>query len=161
MFLLDSNVFIEAKNRYYAFDLAPGFWEWLDSASDAGVIGSVDEVGQELTRGDDDLAEWARRRSDVFRPTDTAVVEKLTELSLWVTSAGYTAAAVSEFLSVADYYLVAHAAAHGHTVVTHEQPQASARRRVLIPNACLAMGVSYCDTFTMLRAGSVQFGLLV
>ena len=26
-YLLDSNVFIEAKNRYYAFDICPGFWE--------------------------------------------------------------------------------------------------------------------------------------
>ncbi|MBF0436614.1 MAG: DUF4411 family protein [Magnetococcales bacterium] len=25
MFLLDSNVFIEAKNRYYGFDICPGF----------------------------------------------------------------------------------------------------------------------------------------
>lgn len=25
MYLLDSNVLIEAKNRYYAFDIAPGF----------------------------------------------------------------------------------------------------------------------------------------
>ena len=30
MFLVDSNVLIEAKNRYYAFDIAPGFWKWLD-----------------------------------------------------------------------------------------------------------------------------------
>ncbi|PMD04330.1 DUF4411 family protein, partial [Brevibacterium paucivorans] len=26
MYLLDANVLIEAKNRYYAFDIAPGFW---------------------------------------------------------------------------------------------------------------------------------------
>lgn len=32
MFLVDSNVLIEAKNRYYAFDIAPGFWAWLDHA---------------------------------------------------------------------------------------------------------------------------------
>ena len=29
MFLIDANVLIEAKNRYYAFDIAPGFWYWL------------------------------------------------------------------------------------------------------------------------------------
>lgn len=160
MYLLDSNVFIEAKNRYYAFDLAPGFWEWLDVASDAGVIGSIDQVGHELTRGTDDLAKWVRGRPKVFRSADELVVKKLTELSIWVTNAGYTSAAVSEFLSVADYYLIAHAAAHGYTVVTHEQPQISAKKRVLIPNACIAMGVKYCDTFTMLRSGNVHFGLL-
>lgn len=160
MYLLDSNVFIEAKNRYYAFDLVPGFWEWLDSASDAGVIGSIDQVRHELTRGTDDLSKWASGRPDVFRPADELVVKKLAELSVWANGAGYTSAAVSEFLSVADYYLVAHAAAYGDTVVTHEQPQAAAKKRILIPNACIAMGVKYCDTFTMLRSGSVQFGLL-
>ena len=32
MFLIDANILIEAKNRYYAFDLAPGFWDWLEGA---------------------------------------------------------------------------------------------------------------------------------
>ncbi|MBF0147506.1 MAG: DUF4411 family protein [Magnetococcales bacterium] len=31
-YLLDSNVFIEAKNRYYAFDICPGFWEWMNDS---------------------------------------------------------------------------------------------------------------------------------
>lgn len=25
-YLIDSNAFIESKNRYYAFDICPGFW---------------------------------------------------------------------------------------------------------------------------------------
>lgn len=29
VYLLDSNVFMEAKNRYYAFDIVPGFWQAL------------------------------------------------------------------------------------------------------------------------------------
>ena len=28
-FLLDANVFIQAKKSYYAFDVAPGFWSAL------------------------------------------------------------------------------------------------------------------------------------
>ena len=26
MYVLDTNVFIDAANAYYAFDLAPGYW---------------------------------------------------------------------------------------------------------------------------------------
>ena len=26
-YLLDANVFIEAKNRYYGFDFCPAFWD--------------------------------------------------------------------------------------------------------------------------------------
>ena len=29
MYVLDTNVFIDAANAYYAFDLAPGYWDFL------------------------------------------------------------------------------------------------------------------------------------
>lgn len=28
-YLIDSNAFIESKNRYYAFDICPGFWDFM------------------------------------------------------------------------------------------------------------------------------------
>jgi hypothetical protein len=31
-YLLDTNVFIEAKNRHYGFDFCPAYWDWLDQA---------------------------------------------------------------------------------------------------------------------------------
>jgi len=31
-YLLDTNVFIEAKNRYYGFGFCPAFWDWIDGA---------------------------------------------------------------------------------------------------------------------------------
>lgn len=159
MYLLDANVFIEAKNRYYAFDLAPGFWDWLEADADAGVIGSIEEVNDELVAGADELAEWARAHPDMFASADQQTALKLAELAIWASNGQFTQAAVDEFLDVADYYLVAHAAAHGHTVVTHEIYQANARKRILIPNVCRALGVSYCTTFAMLRSRSVRLDL--
>lgn len=156
MYLLDTNVFIEAKNRYYAFDLAPGFWEWLEKDTAAGAIGSIEEVSKELLRGEDDLAEWARTHPDIFASPDANTVAKLIDLAQWANNGNFTQDAVDKFLSVADYYLVAHAAAHEHTVVTHEAFQQDARKRVLIPNACQALGVPYCTTFQMLRARQVR-----
>lgn len=40
--------------------------------------------------------------------------------SAWANTGIHEPAAVATFLQVADYYLVAHARAHGHVVVTHE-----------------------------------------
>ncbi|PPF20737.1 DUF4411 family protein [Rathayibacter rathayi] len=159
MYLLDTNVFIEAKNRYYAFDLAPGFWDWLEGDAAAGAIGSIDEVSGELMAGADDLATWVREHPRMFESADALTAAKLTELAQWASDGTFTQAAIDEFLSVADYYLVAHAAAHGHTVVTHEGYQANARKRILIPNACQALGVPYCTTFTMLRDRDVRLAL--
>ena len=30
VYLLDANVFIEAKNHYYRFEVCPAFWEWIE-----------------------------------------------------------------------------------------------------------------------------------
>jgi len=47
-YLLDSNVFIEAKNKYYQFSLCPGFWDWLIRENANGKIFSHDGVLNEL-----------------------------------------------------------------------------------------------------------------
>lgn len=56
----------------------------------------------------------------VLLKPDAPVLPALGAVSSWVTGQSYEAAAVSTFLQVTDYYLVAHALAHGHTLVTHE-----------------------------------------
>ncbi len=35
-YLLDSNIFIQAKNLHYGFDFCPAFWDWLTRAIEAG-----------------------------------------------------------------------------------------------------------------------------
>ena len=34
-YLLDANVFIQAKNLHYGFDFCPAFWDWLVTATRA------------------------------------------------------------------------------------------------------------------------------
>lgn len=59
-YLLDANVFIEAKRRHYGFDFCPGFWDWLDRATDRGVVRSVSQVAAELLSAGDELSDWVR-----------------------------------------------------------------------------------------------------
>lgn len=158
MYLIDSNVLIEAKNRYYAFDIAPGFWIWLEQAHAGAEVCSIDKVREELLEGDDELAGWARNHPGFFRAVDQSATEELKPLSQWASTRDYTPAAIAEFIgNTADYYLIAYAKAHGHEIVTHEQSSPQARKRVLIPDACLAMGVTTCDTFQMLRRSNARF----
>ncbi len=65
MRLLDANVFIEAKNRYYGFDLVPAFWTWLEDQAESGEIGSTDMIYDELKDGGDDLAAWVKDRREL------------------------------------------------------------------------------------------------
>ena len=61
-------------------------------------------------------------------------------------------------MAAADSYLVAHAHAQGHVVVTHELV-ANSRKNVKVPNACVEMGVEYINTFEMLRREQARFVL--
>jgi Domain of unknown function (DUF4411) len=70
-YVLDANVFIEAARRYYAFDLAPRFWESLAHHAASGRVRSIDRVKQELERGKDELAQWVDNNfSNALASTD-------------------------------------------------------------------------------------------
>jgi predicted nucleic acid-binding protein len=159
-YLLDANVFIDAKNRYYGFDLCPGFWDWLLREHGAGRAFSVRHVGDELLAGADTLAGWAENRGDAFfLPPDAATLTAMGKVAQWVTAqGGYTSGAVNTFFQAADFYLVAHAVARGDTVVTHEVPRPSVHR-VMIPNVCVGLGVSYINPFQMLSRERARFVL--
>jgi hypothetical protein len=160
MYLVDANILIEAKNRYYAFDIAPGFWIWLEQAFRGGLATSIEAVRDELMRGDDELATWAGTHKDHFRPIDQRTTRQFGPLSAWVTQQQYKQSAINEFSSdQADYLLIAHARAHGYTVTTLERPSPGAKNRVRIPDACAAMDVPIADTFTMMRATGAQLHL--
>ena len=158
-YLLDANVFIQAKNLHYAFDICPGFWDWLIRANAQGKVYSIEKVGDELEAGNDELAAWARERGTTFflRP-DEGVVEAFGAVSQWVHSAGYEPAAISTFLQVADYYLIAHALAYKSIVVTHEVP-ADTGKKVKIPNVCIGLGIGHMTPYEMLRREGVKFVL--
>lgn len=61
-YLLDANVFIQAKNLHYGMDFCPAFWEWLIIQNAAGKVLSIDKVADELAAGDDNLSKWAEQR---------------------------------------------------------------------------------------------------
>lgn len=160
MYVIDANVFIDAKNRYYAFDIAPGFWDGLDGLLTTGRACSIEAVYDELVAGNDALSPWARNHRGYFKPVDQQVVRQFRPLSNWATSQRFTQAALNDFTTTtADYLLVAFAAAHGCTVVTHERPDPNSRRRVKIPDACNALGVPWTDPWTMLRDSGITLTL--
>jgi len=132
IYLLDANVFIQAKKLHYGFDICPAFWDWLDREHKAGIVVSIEQVATELIAGADDLAAWAQARPSMFLSPDRAMGPSLTTVASWAQGAGYEPAAVSTFLQLADYWLVAQAHWRKSVVVTHELPspvgQRSAKR---------------------------------
>jgi len=156
-YLIDTDVFIQAKNLHYGLDFCPAFWNWLIDQNKKGLVFSIEKVGNEIAAGTDQLAVWAAPLGPTFflKP-DAAILPALSAVSNWATSQNYEPAAVNTFLQDADYYLVAHALAHSYTVVTHERPDNSTKK-IKIPKACIGLNVKCMNPFEMLRYERARF----
>ena len=158
-YLLDADVFIRAKNLHYGLDFCPAFWEWLAHKGHTGSVFSIDKVADEIEAGQDELSDWARNHgAALFRRTPPTLVPQFTQVSVWATGQRYTPAAINTFLQAADFYLLAHALAGNHVVVSHEVP-ANSPGRIKIPDACVGLGVRFMTPFQMLRIERARFVL--
>lgn len=156
-YFLDADVFIRAKNLHYGLDFCPAFWVWLIARNADGTVFSVEKVGDEVQAIEDELSVWAEARgSAFFLPPDAAAFPALAAVSAWASGGQYESSAVSTFLQVADYYLVAQAHAGKHTVVTHEVPSATTRK-IKIPDACIGMHIKCMTPYEMLRKERARF----
>ena len=160
-YVLDTNVFVEAARRYYAFDIAPGFWQALIEQAGTGQIQSIDRVKAEIDRGEDDLKAWANSSFHLwFASTDeNEIIDAYSRIIEWANKEKqFTGPAKAEISrgDNADAWLVAYALSKECVVVTHEQHDRNARARIPIPNICLAFGVHWVDVYQMLRALRVR-----
>ncbi len=158
-YLLDADVFIRAKNLHYGFDFCPAFWDWLIEKNATEHVYSIEKVGDDIMAVEDELSEWAEARGqDFFIRPGASVFPSLAQVSTWANGQQYEPSAVGTFLQVSDYYLVAHALADGHTVVTHEVPSAS-KRKIKIPDACIGLMIKCMTPYEMLRRERARFVL--
>ncbi len=163
-YLLDTNVFIQAKNTYYSFDICPGFWTSLKRHAQAGRVISVDRVFDELKSGHDVLSDWVEGVEEcLFKKTeDKDVIAEYRRVVAWAESQKQiTRKAKDDFSRSenADAWIVAYAIANGCTVVTHETFEPAVQRAVKIPNVCRAFGIVSVNTFEMLRGLNAKFTL--
>lgn len=165
VYLLDSDVFIAAKNAYYAFDICPGFWASVIRSHTEGRARSLDRIRNELLSGrkEEDLVQWVKNDlpAAFFCDSNSADISAAyAEVMLWVQrNAQYFDRAKAKFATEADGWLVAYSMVNGSMVVTNEQPRPESRNRVLLPDVCAQFEVTYKDTFAMLREFSVRLDL--
>ena len=156
-YLLDADVFIQAKNLHYGFDFCPAFWEWLIKKNALKHVYSIEKVADELKGYGDELSDWAAQQSDdFFLKPDNSIVSCFTTISNWVKSQQYDQAAVSTFFQIADFYLIAYALAQNRVVITHEKPS-NGRKKIKIPNVCIGLNIKCMTPFEMLRVEHARF----
>lgn len=152
--LFDTNIFVESKKNL-PMDVWPTFWTKMIELINSGNIYSIDKVKEEIDRGGDELTDWLHNNAPrgFFLTQDIAVMTKLAETIAWAqnSTVHFSQAAIFDYINVADSYLVATAAARRMVLVTYEKSNPQRRNRVMIPDACNAIGVRTCDLNTALR----------
>ena len=86
-YCLDANIFIQAKNFHYHFDICPGFWAWLDH--EKGTVGSIIPICNELQAGNDVLTDWAVKTKPTgffMEAAEEPVQKTVGDISTYVTS---------------------------------------------------------------------------
>lgn len=136
--ILGSNVFIEAKNRYYAFDIYPGYWDFVLKDFMCGNAVSIAHVWNEVAVGEDELTEWMKGHLDKKRFFDCAqdshVVANYRLGASYVKVCYGKPNVVRDFLqpTVADPWLVAYALTYGGNIVTQETAKNAAKKSRLL-----------------------------
>ncbi len=160
VYVLDANVFIEAKRRYYAFDFAPRFWTSLVEQARNGQIESIDKIKEELNKGKDELSDWADSEFiDFFASTDyVAVTTQYGELMVWVNdNSQYYDTAKSKYANDPDGWLIAYSCVKKRVLVTEEVSDLNTHTKVKIPDVCLPFSVTCIDTFELIRRLGIKW----
>ena len=86
VYVLDTNVFVQAHRRHYAFEICPGFWDCLIHHHETRRIVSIDRVREEILAGDA-LEAWVKASAPptLFAPTaDATVTRNYADMVRWV-----------------------------------------------------------------------------
>ncbi len=163
-YLFDTNILIEAKNRYYGFDITPGFWDFLEKEAKKTTLKSNDFVLTELKSYGDDLSEWVADRDELIfdvSSDEKEIQEYFKQIANYVNSHPiYSPAEKARFLAKADPWLIAAGKHLNATIVTHEVFVGANSKIVKIPNVAQYFGVDTVNTFEMIRSLGGKFGLI-
>lgn len=157
-YCLDTNILIQAWQKYYSPKFCPEYWQVLNQLGDSNQIFIPEEVKDEILKTDDDLSLWIKECRIPIIKANQAVIENLSKI--------YSANPLHKFLvdntkarSLADPWVIAHAMTQNATVVTHEvKVTAASSKRIKIPNVCENMNIRCINDFKMIDELNIKFG---
>ena len=124
----------------------PGVWEKLGELIEGGEIIASEEVKHDLSRKDDELFDWANKRSHMFIPIDEEIQLVVAE----ILKGHKKLIDTRRNRSGSDPFVIALAKIRGCAVVTGEKPSNS-EKRPHIPDVCAALGLKWIDIVQLLR----------
>lgn len=147
VYCLDSNVLIQAWQKYYSPVICPSYWDVLNNLGVQNRIFIPRIVFEEITRTEDALSKWIKTSNIPVLEINSGVAQCLKEI--------YATNPYHKFLvdntkqrSLADPWVIASAMSEDACVVTKEEKITAANTdRIKIPNVCENMHVRCINDF--------------
>jgi len=157
IFCIDTNVLIQAWQKYYSPDFCPDYWDILNKLGTQGKIFIPEVVFDEINQTEDNLFEWLKKSNIPIKTINEQVSKCLQDI--------YAKDELHKCLvdntkarSLADPWVIAHAINEQAIVVTKEEKVTAVNsRRIKIPNVCDNMGVACINDFELIRRLNIKF----
>ncbi len=155
-YIIDSNIFIQAKNRDYPFEFFPGIWEWFDQKIVSHDFLLLKPVYDELSSGNDSLADWVTQRRSYVTDLNEDCYRQIGIIAEHVRTTYPDPKCWPGFLDVADAKLIAYAAANQSVIVTNELAKISCKKPK-IPAVSAAVGIKCLSLLELFQATQPRF----
>lgn len=155
MFVLDTSVFIDVRNKLCAGKVTAKFSSEFNRLENAGKLCSIEPVKYELCNGTDDLVRWAKK-DFAFRPVSGAQVQKYYHTIVKQACVDYEPDALYMLTDGADGWLVAYAKTHGYTVVTNEKAAPRRKTVIKVPDVCEAHSVRCINRYELVQSLKIK-----
>lgn len=154
IYLVDSGVFITAKNLYYQMNRVPEFWDWLEFQSEAGKIKVPTEIYEEIVSGKDDLAEWARgRKENLIIDEDVSDINTVINQGYGFTNGEIDEATLEQMGK--DPFIILyglHDPANRIIISSEVSSPKRMKKNKKIPDICFGLGIQHYDVYHLIRA---------
>ena len=156
-YCLDSNLLIQAWQKYYSPKFCPSYWEILDELGSEERIFVPSMVYDEIVRTDDELSDWLKNSNIKSKAITTEVTEILKSIYDADTNHKHLVDS-KKGRSLADPWVIAHAIKEQATVVTKEEKVTALNStKIKIPNVCDNMGVKWINDYKMVEHLGLKF----
>lgn len=145
-YTFDTNIIVNLKN-WYPRDLFGGLWDRIEDAAARQEACICNAIHGELSRGGDDLADWAKNLPGFVCPVTQPEVDEAQRISNdhpeWV----------QQTLNAGDPWIIAHALGEGSDIVTEEKGAGPGvlDKNQKVPNVAAENSVNSMKFFEYLR----------
>lgn len=161
IYIVDANIFISTYKRDYPPSVFPTLWTHFSTLVVSGNLLTLDKVKAEVLQYQDECATFFTNTV----PTTSVLnsnnfIAEYAEIISWAESENshYRRSALDDFArnSAADAWIVAAALKLGHTILTQEASDPGNKKRVKVPDACIANNVAHCNFIDFLESTGYQ-----